>query len=134
MWFSILFVGIVFAAGTLLILDASLPGGFIEGHGNMRYAQTMTFTTMVWFSIFHVFNARSDERSAFVGLFTNKWLWGSILLAITLQAAVIYIPFLQQAFSTVPLTLGDWLRCIGVASSVLWLRELAKLIDSSRRW
>ncbi len=63
--------------------------------------------------------ARSDERSAFVGLFTNKWLWGSILLAITLQAAVIYIPFLQQAFSTVPLTLGDWLRCIGVASSVL---------------
>ncbi len=133
-WFSILFVGIVFAAGTLLILDASLPGGFIEGHGNMRYAQTMTFNTMVWFSIFHVFNARSDQRSAFVGMFTNKWLWGSILLAITLQAAVIYIPFLQQAFSTVPLTLGDWLRCIGVASSVLWLRELAKLIDSSRRW
>jgi Ca2+-transporting ATPase len=134
MWFSILFVGIVFAAGTLLILDASLPGGFIEGHGNIRYAQTMTFNTMVWFSIFHVFNARSDQRSAFVGLFTNKWLWGSILLAITLQAAVLYIPFLQQAFSTVPLTLGDWLRCIGVASSVLWLRELAKLIDSSRRW
>ena len=134
MWFSILFVGIVFAAGTLLILDASLPGGFIEGHGNIRYAQTMTFNTMVWFSIFHVFNARSDQRSAFVGMFTNKWLWGSILLAITLQAAVIYIPFLQQAFSTVPLTLGDWLRCIGVASSVLWLRELAKLIDSSRRW
>jgi Ca2+-transporting ATPase len=133
MWFSILFVGIVFAAGTLLILDASLPGGFIEGHGNMRYAQTMTFNTMVWFSIFHVFNARSDQRSAFVGMFTNKWLWGSILLAITLQAAVIYIPFLQQAFSTVPLTLGDWLRCIGVASSVLWLRELAKLIDSPRR-
>jgi P-type Ca2+ transporter type 2C len=133
MWFGIVFVGIVFAAGTLSILDASLPGGFIEGHGNMRYAQTMTFNTMVWFSIFHVFNARSDVRSAFVGLFTNKWLWGSILLAITLQAAVIYIPFLQQAFSTVPLTLGDWLRCIGVASSVLWLRELAKLIDSSRR-
>ena len=118
-------------AGTLLILDASLPGGFIEGHGNMRYAQTMTFTTMVWFSIFHVFNAPSDERSAFVGLFTNKWLWGSILLAITLQAAVIYIPFLQQAFSTVPLKLSDWLRCIAVASSVLWLRELAKLIDSA---
>jgi hypothetical protein len=33
----------------------------------------------------------------------------------------------------VPLTLGDWLRCIGVASSVLWLRELAKLIDRSRK-
>ena len=60
-------------------------------------------------------NARSDEQSAFVGLFTNKWLWGSILLAIALQAAVIYIPFLQQAFSTLSLSLSDWLRCAAAA-------------------
>src|SRR3954463_5609792 len=40
MWLGILFVGAVFAAGTLFVLDASLPGGFIEGTGNMRYAQT----------------------------------------------------------------------------------------------
>jgi Ca2+-transporting ATPase len=39
----------------------------------------------------------------------------------------VYIPFLQQAFSTVSLSLGDWLRCAAVASSVLWLRELSKL-------
>jgi hypothetical protein len=36
----------------------------------------MTFTTMVWFSIFHVFNAPSDERSAFVGLFTKQMAVG----------------------------------------------------------
>ena len=119
---EIFFVGIIFAAGTLLVLDASLPGGFIEGSGSLRYAQTMTFNTMVFFSLFAVFGARSDERSAFVGLFSNKWLWGAIALAVVLQAAVIYIPFLQQAFSTVNLSLGDWLRCVAVASSVLWLR------------
>jgi Ca2+-transporting ATPase len=45
-----------------------------------------------------------------------------------LQAAVIYVPFLQQAFSTVSLSADDWLRCAGVASSVLWLRELSKLV------
>ena len=60
------------AAGTLLVLDASLPGGLIEGSGNLRYAQTMAFTTLVLFSIFNVFNARSDERSAFVGLFAQS--------------------------------------------------------------
>jgi Ca2+-transporting ATPase len=88
----------------------------------------MAFNTMVFFSLFAVFGARSDERSAFVGLFSNKWLWGAIALAVVLQVAVIYIPFLQQAFSTVNLSLGDWLRCVAVASSVLWLRELSKLV------
>jgi Ca2+-transporting ATPase len=132
MWIGILFVGSISAVGTLVILDWSLPGGLIEGSGNLRYAQTMAFTTMVFFSVFTVFNARSDERSAFAGLFSNKWLWAAIALALLLQAAVIYIPFLQQAFSTVGLSAGDWLRCAAVASSVLWLREGSKLI--TRAW
>ncbi len=128
MWAGIFFVGVVMAAGTLLVLDASLPGGLIEGSGSMRYAQTMAFTTLILFQLFNVLNARSDERSAFVGLFKNHWLWGAILLSLALHVAVIYIPFLQQAFSTVSLSAGDWLRCIGVASSVLWLRELSKIV------
>jgi Ca2+-transporting ATPase len=128
MWVGIFFVGAIMAAGTLLVLDASLPGGLVEGSGDMRYAQTMAFTTLVFFSLFTVFNARSDQRSAFVGLFSNMWLWGAVLLSLSLQAAVIYIPFLQQAFSTVSLSFGDWLRCAAVASSVLWLRELSKAI------
>jgi P-type Ca2+ transporter type 2C len=128
MWVGIFFVGAVTAAGTLLVLDASLPSGLIEGSGDMRYAQTMAFTTLVFCSLFTVFNARSDERSAFAGLFSNKWLWGAVLLSLLLQVAVIYVPFLQQAFSTVSLSAGDWLRCAGVASSVLWLRELSKLV------
>jgi P-type Ca2+ transporter type 2C len=132
MWAGIFFFGAIMAAGTLLVLDASLPGGLIEGLGNLRYAQTMAFTTVVFFSLFAVFNARSDERSAFVGTFSNKWLWGAVLLSLLLQVAVIYIPFLQQAFSTVSLSLGDWLRCAAVASSVLWLRELSKVVTRAR--
>ena len=133
MWWGIFYIGLIMAAGTLLVLDASLPGGLIEGAGTMRYAQTMAFTTLVFFSLFTVFNARSDERSAFAGLFSNKWLWGAVLLSLLLQAAVIYLPFLQQAFSTVALSADDWLRCAAVASSVLWLRELSKLFAHAGR-
>ena len=128
MWVGILFVGAITATGTLIVLDASLPGGLIEGSGNMRYAQTMAFTTLMFFSLFTVFNARSDERSAFAGLFSNKWLWGAVLLSLLLQVAVIYVPFLQLAFSTTSLSFSDWLYCAAVASSVLWLRELSKLV------
>ena len=127
MWMGIFFVGIIMAAGTLLVLDAALPGGLIEGSGSLRYGQTMAFTTLILFQIFNVFNARSDEQSAFVGFFSNRWLWGAVLLSLLLQVAVIYTPFLQQGFSTVGLTFSDWLRCAAVSSSVLWLTELAKL-------
>lgn len=128
MWAGVFFVGAVMAAGTLLVLDASMPGGFIEGTGGIRYGQTMAFTTLMLFQLFNVLNARSDERSAFHHLFRNGWLWGAIGLSLALHVAVIYVPFLQNAFSTTSLAWADWFRCALVASSVLWLRELAKLL------
>jgi Ca2+-transporting ATPase len=88
---------------------------------------------LVFFSLFTVFNARSDEKSAFRGLFSNRWLWGAVLLSLLLQVAVIYVPFLQQAFSTVSLTFMDWMRCAAAASSVLWLRELSKAVVRATR-
>jgi len=128
MWIGIFFVGAVMAMGTLLVLDASLPGGLIAGSGDLRYGQTMAFTTLTLFQLFNVFNARSDERSAFSGLFANGWLWAAVGLSLLLHAAVIYLPFLQEAFSTTALSASDWLVCAAVASSVLWVRELGKLI------
>ncbi|MES2460598.1 MAG: cation-translocating P-type ATPase [Armatimonadota bacterium] len=128
MWAGIFFVGVVMATGTLLILDTSLPGGLISGSGSLRYAQTMAFTTLMLFQLFNVFNARSDRESAFRAMFHNRWLWGAVALSLALQVAVVTVPFLQNAFSTVRLSSGDWLRCIGVASSVLWLREISKFV------
>ncbi len=132
MWRGIVFVGVIMAVGTLFVLDASLPGGFVAGTGNLRYAQTMVFTTLMLFQIFNVFNARSDERSAFAHLFTNYWLWVAVVGSVALQVLVLYVPFLQRAFGTIALTAGDWLICTATASSVLWLRELSKAIARLR--
>jgi Ca2+-transporting ATPase len=132
MWRGIAFVGVIMAVGTLLVLDASLPGGFITGPGPLPYGQSMAVTTLMLFQVFNVLNARSDERSAFDGLFANPWLWAAIAGSVALQVAVIYLPFLQSAFGTVSLSGRDWLVCVGVASSVLWLRELSKLAARRR--
>jgi P-type Ca2+ transporter type 2C len=128
MWAGIFFVGTVMAAGTLIVLDASLPGGLFEGSGSLGYGQTMAFTTLMLFQLFNVVNARSDERSAFSELFANHWLWAAIALSILLHLLVVYVPFLQEAFSTVSLRASDWLACAAVASSVLWLREVSKVV------
>jgi Ca2+-transporting ATPase len=129
MWHGIVVVGVIMAVGTLFVLDASLPGGFVEGAGELPYAQTMAFTTLMLFQMFNVLNARSDERSAFVGVFTNGWLWAAVGGSVALQVVVVYLPFLQRAFGTTALTAGDWALCFAVASSVLWLRELGKVIE-----
>jgi Ca2+-transporting ATPase len=128
MWLGIVFVGMIMGVGTLLVLDAALPGGLIAGTGDMPYGRTMAFTTLMLFQMFNVFNSRSDTHSAFYELFHNVWLWGAVALSLLLQVAVIYVPFLQRAFDTVPLQASDWLTCVLVGSSVLWLRELSKVI------
>ena len=129
MWLGIVFVGFIMAVGTLLVLDASLPGGLIAGSGDMPYGRTMAFSTLMLFQMFNVFNARSDTHSVFYQLFHNPWLFGAVALSILLHVAVIYVPFLQRAFDTVPLQASDWLTCVLVASSVMWLRELSKAVQ-----
>ena len=127
MWIGIFFVGAVMAAGTLGVLDLSLPGGWVGDSGDLTHARTMAFTTLVMFQLFNVFNARSDELSAFSQLFTNKWLWIAVGFSLLMQVAVVHVPFLQQAFSTTALSIENWLTCALVASTVIWAREIFKL-------
>lgn len=86
---------------------SSLPEGMIEGSATLAYGQTMAFTTPLPFQLFNIFNARSDDRSAFHGRFTNRWLWGAVVLLLLLPACVVYAPFMQGPFSTVSLSSGD---------------------------
>jgi len=127
MWRGIFFTGIVMAALTLFVLDASLPGGLVHGDGNLRYAQTMAFNSLTLAQLFNVFNARSDKQSAFAHLFSNRWVWAAVGLSLALQAVVLYVPAMQQAFGTVGLGAADWLRCLAAASVVLWVREILKV-------
>jgi Ca2+-transporting ATPase len=131
MWAGILWVGAIMAASTLAVLSASLGAAGVDAADRLRYGQTMAFTTLTLAQLYNVFSARSDEQSAFRGLFHNRWLWAATGLSLALHALVIYAPPLQRAFSTMNLTARDWLVCAAAASSVLWLRELTK---AGGRW
>jgi len=126
MWCGIALAAAVIGAGTLLTLDAGLPGGLIAGSGPVEYARTLAFNTLVAYELYDVFGARYDEESVVRGLFRNAWLWLAVAAGLGLQAAVIYLPALQRAFGTVALGAGDWLLCAGVASTVVFAREAGK--------
>jgi Ca2+-transporting ATPase len=41
---------------------------------------------------------------------------------------VVQVPLLNRAFGTAPLSAGDWALCAVMASAVLWVDELKKLL------
>lgn len=120
------------AVCTLLTLDAFLPGGFIEGDRDVTVARSAAFTVLVIAQLFNCLNSRSHSTSAFVGLFTNPWLWGALAGSFLLQVLVIHHPWLNHAFQTAPLTLRDWGTCWLVASAVFVGGELRKLVTRLR--
>ena len=132
MWANVIQTGLVIAVVTLLTMDFYLPGGLIPGHDNLTAARTAGFTVLVFTSLFTCFTARSDTMSAFTHLFTNPWLWGAIALSLSLQVAVVHLPYLNLAFGTTPLAIDQWLACAGMASVVLIYSELQKLLRRYR--
>jgi calcium-translocating P-type ATPase len=126
MWAGIAGTGVAVALLTLLTIDLFLPGGLLEGHEDLAHARTAGFNVLVLAQLFNCFNARSETRSAFRGLFANRWLWATVVVSAALQVAVIHVTFLNLAFGTAPLSLGQWGVCIAMASGVLWFSEVRK--------
>ncbi len=121
-------IGLTMALSTLAMLDAGLPGGLIEGDGDLPTARTAAFTVLVLAQLFNAFAARSETDSTFVGLFSNRWLVATVFLSFVLQVAVVHVPVLNRSFGTVPLGLDDWIVAAALASSVIWVAEIRKLV------
>jgi Ca2+-transporting ATPase len=133
-WLRVGLVGLLMTAGTLLVLDAAYPGGFFNfairfSDLNIaeQHARTLAFTTLVLFQLINALTHRGAEgRSAFYRIMDSPWLLGALGLSLVLHLIVLYIPFLNVAFGTVPLLPSEWLLCGGIASSLLLATEILK--------
>jgi P-type Ca2+ transporter type 2C len=109
---GIIFPGLIAHTLTVaVIMGIGIVGIFLWAETRMPLveAQTLAFCSLVAFRWFIAFSARSDEYTVFkLGVFRNRWLVIIIGVSILLQMAVIYVPFLQTAFKTVPMTLDRW--------------------------
>ncbi len=76
---------------------------------DLELARTMAFCNLVLSQMFHTMECRSENKNCFqAGLFGNKLLLGAIFISLIMQIGVIYVPYLQNVFSTMPLTLREW--------------------------
>lgn len=114
--------GVAIALCTLVAFVYGMRGDATLDHG-----RTMALTTLVMSQLVYVFSCRSENRSIFeLGFFTNGYLVLSVGFSLIMQLAVIYMPFFQQVFRTVPLSGDDWLPIVILSGWSLILAGLAR--------
>jgi len=71
-------------------------------------ARTVAFTSIVFFEFILAYQCRSETKHIFQlgweGLTANKMLFVSVVVGLTLQMLILYVPFLNEVFHVVPLT------------------------------
>ena len=115
-------------AGILMTI-VSLGMGYWAFSNNSPDWQTMVFTTLTLSQMGNVMAVRSERRSLFqIGILSNKPLLLAVLATILLQIALIYTPFLQKIFNTVPMQPLDLVISLGLSTIVFFAIEIEKLI------
>jgi len=99
----------------------------------VEYARTMAFMVLVMCQLFFSLAVRNSSKSIFqIGVFSNKYLIGAILLGILLQLIVIGIPVMQRAFHLQMLDFGGWMIAISLGLVPLLFNEIFKIFIRMR--
>ena len=101
---------------------------------NGLHWQTIIFNVLSLSQLGHVLAIRFEGRSLFgAGMFSNKPLIGAVSMALLLQVAVTYVPFLQTIFHTEALTLNEFILVVAASSLVFFAVELEKMVSKHRK-
>ena len=95
----------------------------------LTYSRTMAFVVIAASQLFYSLSMRNSEKSIFkIGVFSNMYLIGAIVVGLFLQLIVISVPFLANAFSVCNLNLRDWTIVIAFALTPLIVNEIIKAV------
>ncbi len=97
--------------------------------GRSEAGITMAFLTMSMAEMFHAFNVRNRTRSIFCVKQQNWFMWGAFALSLLLTTAVIYVPFLNDAFGFSAINAVEYFTAMGLAFMIIPAVELAKLVQ-----
>jgi Ca2+-transporting ATPase len=119
-WLRIVFVGIIMAAGTLLVEANYAPASAV-------LAATMGATVFCLFHIFVGLSSRNETQTVFNrDLLGDRRQVGLFGLALVLTILATELGFLQRILGTTALSAGQWLTCVVVAAAILLVEEVIK--------
>ncbi|MBW9151917.1 calcium-translocating P-type ATPase, SERCA-type [Clostridium estertheticum] len=102
----------------------SFIGGKYYGM-SIEACRTLALGTLVLSQLIHVFECRSEKHSLFeINPFTNMYLLGAVSISVIMLLSIVYIPFLQNVFHTIPLNLGQWLIVLFFSGIISFINSL----------
>jgi Ca2+-transporting ATPase len=133
-WLRAIIGGVLIGILTLTAFYLGLiEHGYTLGSQNipedvLTYARTMSFVVLAGSQLFYSLSMRNEYKSIFqIGIFSNKYLIGAIIIGFILQIGVISVPFLAEAFKVQNLSIMDWDIVIFLALIPLIVNEIIKI-------
>ncbi|MCE5206698.1 MAG: cation-translocating P-type ATPase [Chloroflexi bacterium] len=122
---------------TIAITAVVLAAFYIGLNGNpehYEFAETMAFVTLSLSELLRAYTARSEYFPlAKIGVFGNKWMNLGVGVSFVLVMAVVYIPFFNNIFNTMPLGWTQWAEIIPLFIIPSLAAELTKYLWSPAR-
>ena len=134
MGFDCLYQGLMVTALTLLAyFFGTNQLGVTLAHGSEdlihQNGMTMAFLTLAMAEIFHSFNMRSRRQTIAKMGGVNWYLVGAMVLSLVLSTAVIYVPFLAEAFDFAHISLTEYAISLVLAVCVIPIVEIVKAVQ-----
>lgn len=121
----------------ILTIVAFVSGYHLKGHSPFaddvpenvhEYARTLAFLTIIGCQLFYSFSFRHEYKSIFrIGFFSNKYLFGSVVVGLLLQLIVLYVPFMTEAFKLQAVGIKEWLGVFVLSIIPLLANEVVKV-------
>jgi Ca2+-transporting ATPase len=116
----------LFIAGFGALLTASTISALVIGHYGLglqgEALVTVSFLTLAFAQLWHVFNMRSRGSGVFRNAVTgNPYVWAALALCVTILLLAIYVPPLAAALQIVPPDPAGWTLILAASLAPLLL-------------
>lgn len=121
-----------------IVVSALTMGGIVFGlwyyllnytSTTEEHARDLVLLLMVFMQNFHVFNTRSERKSAFqIPLSSNYFLIIAVVAAQGVHILCMHIPFMQEILRIQPITFQEWSMILLLAIPILLVVELFKYV------
>ena len=112
----------------IMVAVLSLWAYHIGMQTDVPHAQTMTFAVLAFTQITMVFSIHAGNRSAFSGMFNNKYLIGAFLIVSAMMWIVLEVPALHGPFKITDLDWDQWAWVLGLSAAPILITDAAKAL------
>jgi len=129
-WMQIVLYGLLIAGATLGAFAIALRVGQL----NETQAVTVSFMTLAFARLWHIFNMRSRGSGLLKNeVVQNPYVWGALVICTFILLAAVYVPGLSGVLGTTGLSLRTWGLVLGASLIPLVVGQIGKLLLEQKR-